>query len=591
MRIIYSNQLRVCVRKLLFFLIFFYFSHLSAEMTESLALRRIHDHLLVKDINAAFEEGKKSIELFPTSKDLRLAYLKVLCEKGEERLAFDELKNLLPTHETDEWKRNLFESLAWGVLTKGESSSLIMIRLYSLLGAAFTRDAKAVSILLKELRSSNALLRSLAVKISSSYGDSPLQDELLSLLKSEKVWYVRHEVIQSIGRLGIIKALPMLKDIVANPKTLAEEKALALVALVSMYDQIEEKDLTILIQSERAGLRELACDLVAHLEKNEYLSTILPLLKDPSPHVRMACLNTFGLLGVKEVNQKNILPEILKITTDSSPEVAITAAWLATIFDDSKGKEVLRSWIQQENVDWKRMASAALAAAGSHGVDLSLSLIQSEIDPFTRVNLLVGLIGQRKSIQTATNDLFQILSDSKIGLCMWDSSHNPLFRSLAPSKVRHIEQIPRYPQVVDHHVKLELLSVLSILRHPQAIQLIKNYLNEPAWGITSAAVMTLLQEGDDLSLDQVRDLLDDPNEKIRIQAALILAIAGNDTAAVQSLQKEFIFADREIKMNIMEAIGQIGDPSSIPFLVEVLQDPFQVLRVIAASCLIQCIYH
>ncbi len=44
--------------------------------------------------------------------------------------------------------RRDLEMLAWGALTKGEASHQLHIRLNALLGAAFTRDARAIPMLL-----------------------------------------------------------------------------------------------------------------------------------------------------------------------------------------------------------------------------------------------------------------------------------------------------------------------------------------------------------------------------------------------------------------------------------------------------------
>jgi HEAT repeat protein len=77
----------------------------------------------------------------------------------------------------------------------------------------------------------------------------------------------------------------------------------------------------------------------------------------------------------------------------------------------------------------------------------------------------------------------------------------------------------------------------------------------------------------------------------RFQAALILAGLGGDPSAIKILQSAYPKVDREMKMHILEAIANIGDQSSIPFLISVLDEPFQILRVVAASALIKCIYH
>ena len=121
--------------------------------------------------------------------------------------------------------------------------------------------------------------------------------------------------------------------------------------------------------------------------------------------------------------------------------------------------------------------------------------------------------------------------------------------------------------------------------------MVKSFLNHQDWGVSASAASTLLQEGDDQSLVLVRELLSDSDEKIRVQAALMLAMMGSDPEAVQTLEEAYFKVDREMKMYIIEALGRIGDQRSISFLFGVLQDPFQVLRVVAASALIQCIYH
>jgi len=346
-----------------------------------------------------------------------------------------------------------------------------------------------------------------------------------------------------------------------------------------------------LLRSDRAGLRELACDLIAHLERRENIGDMLSLLSDPSPSVRISCLNALALLSVKEIDGMPLLAKVEKMIKDPIPEVSITASWLATILSSSQGLQSLQDWIHHDNPEWKRLASAALAATGSHGVDLSSKLLKTEDDIFVLVNLSLGLIGQRKEVSKSSKTLFDILKARGHELWMWETNYNPLFKSLAPSRIRHIDQIPRYPQVVDQHVKLDLLSILSIVGHPNALEVIKGFLSEKSWGIIGAAASTLIYEGDDQAMDLVRKLLDDPDEKIKIQAALILAAVGSDSSAIQILFSAYPQVDREMKMYILEAIAHIGDQRSIPFLVTVLDEPFQVLRVVAASALIKCIYH
>ena len=251
----------------------------------------------------------------------------------------------------------------------------------------------------------------------------------------------------------------------------------------------------------------------------------------------------------------------------------------------------MSKWLRSPNAEWSRLASAALGSSGKYGLKLALKEIRESTDPYVKVNLALGLVGQRVQVNMACDMIYNVFKEEKETLWMWDARSNPLFRSLAPSRVKHIEHIPHYPAVVDQLVRLDLLSVLSILRYPKAQAAVKEFLQMRTWGVTGAAAATLLQEGDEGGLVAVRDLLADPDEKIQIQAAMILAMVGSDPSAVKVLQGAYPLVDREMKVHILEALAHIGDPSSIPFLLDILKEPFQVLRVVAASALIQCLYH
>lgn len=559
--------------------------------SEEACRKRIYAHLLIADSASAVREGEMALKQYPESKALQLAYIRALSEKGNETEAMEQWEETIVRFEEEKLDRRMLEVLAWGVLNKGESSAQLNIRLNAMLGAAFTRDAKAIPVLLDQLRSSNAMLRSIAVKLSTSYADAPLKEELARLLKEEKVWYVRHDVIQAVGMLRMRELKSDLKEIVGNPRTLAEEKASAIIALVSMYDEIDREELLALVQSNRAGLRQLAAEVIVHLNNFAELDLLLPLLKDASPDVRMSALNALALMRPKKIGSVPIAELIEDNIHDSAPEVAITAAYVLLLNEEREGIRELGKWIKSENPEWRRLASAAVGASGKYGLKLALREIKETSDPYVKVNLAMGLIGQRIQVKTACDAIYRVLDEENTTLMMWDTGGNPLFRTLAPSKVKHIDHIPHYPAVVDQLVRLDLLSVLSIQRYPNTQAAVKEFLQTRTWGVTGAAAATLLQEGDDEGLAAVRELLNDPDEKIRIQAAMILAIVGSDPSAVTVLQGAYSHVDREMKVHILEALAHIGDPASIPFLVEILKEPFQVLRVVAASALIQCLYH
>lgn len=529
--------------------------------------------------------------MYPESRALRLAFVKALCHAGNEIEALEAWSTLVVDHDELLQDRTSLEMLAWGVLNKGGASNQAMIKLNALIGASMTRDAKAIPLILDALRGTNSMFRSIAVGLAAAYGDLPLQEEIARLLKEEKVWHVRLELIKSAGQLRMKETKSTLIDIIAHPRTLAEEKAASIISLVNMYESVGDKELASLVRGNRAGLRELACQIVSHLNLKDKVDMLLPLLNDAHPSVRISMLNTLALLGIKEVEQKPLMKNasIQRLLKDQVPEVAITAAWLAIRNGDARGEEILQKWILNGEGQYARLAAGALATTGKNGVKLSKKLLKRSYNPYIQTTLSLGLIGQRDSVALACKVIDKHLSLTE--KWMWDTAYNPLFRSLAPSKVPHTPQIPNYPKVVDQLTRIELLQTLCVMQYPQAQEAMKGFLQTNTWGAVGAAASTLLQEGDEEALEIIRSLLKDPDEKVQIQAALILALLGGDKTAVEVLKSAYPRASREIKMHILEALAKVGDPGTIEFLLERLNEPFQVLRVVAATAIIQCLYH
>ncbi len=440
-------------------------------------VRRIHAHLFVHDPRSAVKEAENLLKIYPDSKELRLAYLQALAEKGDETAVLQEWGKRKEELQKD---RYALEILAWGVLKKGDLSSQLNIHLSSLIGASLTRDVRAVPMLVNALRESNALLRLIAVRFSAHYGDGPLQEELRRMLTEEKVWFVRLEVIRAIGQLRITGLREELKEMIADKNTLVEEKAEAIIALVQMYDGVRESDLIDLIRSNRSGLRQLACELVSYFDLQGNVKDLVPLLQDASPDVRSHALHTIGLLR-NRVGEKRLKA----LMEDSSPQVAITACWVATLQGMQEGIEQLGKWIDDIHPRWRLLAASTLNSCGKKGIALALEKMGKSEDAFVRANLAIGLIGQRVEVQKASEVIYDILEKEKETLLMWDQ--NSHMRILAKSEVSHIDQIPNYPKVIDQMVRLDLLNILCIMQHPKAQEAVKGYVKNESWGITGAA--------------------------------------------------------------------------------------------------------
>ncbi len=549
--------------------------------TEEEAARQIYAHLKIHDARAAADAGKVFLEQYPESDAIRLAYIQALAEKGDETEVFREWNVKREEFQKD---RRALEVLAWSVLKKGEMSPQVHIHLSSLIGASLTRDVRAIPMLVSALRSSSAFLRLFGVRFAAYLGDGALQEELARLIEEEQVWFVKQEVIDAIGRLRIMPLKPQLVKIVSHPKTMAEEKVQAILALVQMYDGVRGDDLNNLLASRRAGLRQLACELIAYFDLTADAPKLCKLLKDPSPDVRTHALRTLGLLQVTVGSETLAL-----LMKDSYPQVAITAAWVACRQGDGAGIDALKKWLTDIHPRWRWMAAGVLPRCGKLAIPTIIEQLSSHEDSFVKVNLALGLVGQRIEVEKASQVIDDFFRNPETGPLMWDDSTS--VHMIAPNTARHIEQVQNYPAMVDQLTRLDLLNLLCILKYPKAEETVKEYLKKETLGVTGAAIAVLLQEGDEEALKIIRELLKEPDPHIRVQAALMLALYGNDPTALKVLREAYPGMNRETKIQILEAIGHVGTQESIPFLVDILGEPFQLLRVVAASAIIQCLYH
>ena len=561
---------------------------IQANPIEETAIRRVHAHLLIDDAASALTEARALFKQFPDSKGAGSALVEALAASGEEEKALQAWHQLSARYPDLATERHLLEELSWGVLKKGIESTQYGVRLASLIGSFLTNDVRALPILLKMLRDSNAVVRSVAVQMSMQYRDAPLKNEIARLMQEEKVWMVRLEVIKAVGILRMKELAPQLKTLIQSEKTTYEERIRAIEALCGIYDAITFAEWKIFAESNRAGMRHLACSIATHFQLQEAKSDILRLMHDAHPDVRIAALNAFGLYYRDLVSKEEASERLKSVLEDATPEVAITAAWAASVAN-LPAEGVFEKWLNDALSETRRFAAAALAATGARGAALSAKVLQTSNDMYVKANLAIGLLGQRQEMRASCDILSGFLRNEK-RMWMWDTRPNPLFQVLAPSQVRHVDHIPNYPEAIDQMTRLNLLSLLALVEDPRALDALKAFLKKKTWGITGVAAATLLQEGDETSLEVVRQLLDDPDPDVRLQACFVLAMLGRDESVIRDLQGAYATADHERKLHILEAMGRIGTIESFHFLIAAQKEPFPILRIAAAAALIQSIH-
>jgi HEAT repeat protein len=552
----------------------------NSQLTEIETVKRCNAHILIGDLSSARAEADTALKKYPLSTGLFEVAITVRARQGDYKemmRAWDAYVKQVP-----EGKENfrLLEQMSWGILSHGHATTSPIIRAMAEIGAFQGNDAKGVEILLKGLRDRNAIVRAIAVQLASELRDQPICDVFLQLLEKEKVGGIRLAVIKGVGTMQLKSAKKTLLALIDNDHVIAEEKATAIEALVNIFDSIDRKELRTLVTSDRAGLRQLGCKIVQHLDQKDAMDLIFPLIHDHSAEVRAAALTTIGLLHVESIGGRPIVDAIAFTLDDPSAQVAITAAWLMTLHHSEKGAVAFKKWLNYADQEIRIMAAAALSATGNEGNELSWNEFKQQKDPYVQLNLALGLIGRRYHTNAAGQVLHQALMVQKD---KWNWGEYGIFRAVIPIQLQAAKELTHDVEIENQLIRLELLNILALVDPTNAQSAIRNFLGTNHWGVTGVASLLLLQEGDESAIEIVRGFLADKNPSIRVQAALALALWGRDRGALQVLEEAYPTADRQLKEKILEAIGHTGTRESIPFLIDRLKEPYQTLRLIAAS--------
>lgn len=566
----------------LFFCYFFACSWTSPEFEQ-----RIQSHLILGDEITAVAESSEAVEKFPSSEALHQLLIRSLAQQGDEKkmlAAWDRYSKAFPKKEIE---RDLIEDMAWGVLKKASTSTSLPVRQMSFLAAFFSQDSKGVEILFQGMKDPNYAMRALAVKFSGFLRDQKLMNGIEKILRQEKMWNVRLEAIQAVGKMKIRKLEPLLREIIVSSQASEKEKELAIASLIQLWDGVNRKDLMHLKSSQRTGLRKLCAESIGYFLSEENVDLLLDLALDPQSTVRISAFQSLGILHSNK-NTEEIVSMARKGILDPNYAVGISATRLLAIYAPKEGEQAFRSFFQTNQRKERLLAAAVLSHTAEYVSSCLTEQFHQEKEPVIKLNLAVGLIKQQKLLSEALAYIHDFSLTYKQPIVKERSGIFEYFSDLSLSAKNDFLLTP---EIENQLIRLELFNLLAIHQAPGALEAMREFLSDRSWGISGAAAALLLTEGDASAIELVKELLKDPKPVVRFQAVLILSIWGREPEMIQILEKEYIEADWEQKVKILEALGHIGASCSVPFLLQAMEEQAQSLRLVAAIALIQTLNH
>jgi HEAT repeat protein len=552
-------------------------SLMALALAAQAPLERIEAHLVLKDPAGALQLVDAQLAEQPNDPTLVRAQMRALAMEGDSRPLLRRWQSL-PTELAQE--SDMVELVSWTLLREGCASPVVSIRLAALKAAASTRDIWAGPLLVEAMGDSNDQVRAAAAQLALQASTGPVRASLLHLLAYEKRPEVWMTAAQVAGMMQLRAALPYLEQRIADGRAAARERAVAIQSLVRMKDRVDRAELERCAKSPRAGLRQLACSLMATLAAKEDASVIEPLLSDPVPDVRATALTALGLASDLKASQ------VEPMAQDPDPIVAITAGWWLLLHNHPDGAATLRQWTNHSEPGCRRLAAAAVAHAGTAGLSLAKELLD-HAEPAVRLQAARTLLHHRTHLTHAIPALAQLLTDSSTRWA-WDEGAHPLFRPVAPAETVATQIEPGFLERSDARVRLELWQDLAQLDHPDALTWVRQVLVSRDPSLTAQALEILMEE-EPRALDTIKPLLSDPEPRVRMVAALLCALLARDPTVIPILQELFPKSPRPLQLAALEAMAVLGEPDALAFLKERLHDPSQLTRLMAASATMRCL--
>ncbi len=541
-------------------------------------VKRIESLLAIGDVMQAKQELLPLLENDPDN--IALQRLEVISfARSNDILALLKAYTRYRDHAQGASDTALLEDVAWAIIHKASTSSNPIIRSEAFISAFMANDARGMDICKMAMHDTSSEMRLLALTLASRARDETLSESALDAILNDSSLQIRLQAISTVGTMRYQPAAIALRTILEAQSSDTHEKRAAASALANINNHIDNELNEKLAKSDRAYERVLACELMLNAGKKNPI--LITLMNDASFDVRLAaveCATTLGLYPPKDILEALLAHKDVK--------TQILANWLALRMGYHVERSIsnLKSFLLLPDRQMRLFAAGAISHTGSHIEHFTDMYMQQE-DPLVRMNLALGAIWNRHDVMRAANQLLASMNNKD--RLSWQGVG--LLSFIGPTTLSHDSGYIRLPESEDLALRLELYSMLATIENISITEPLKAFLQERTWGISAKSACLMMQE-DLICLDEIRKLLQEDNKEIALQAAFILAHNAQDEEALKVLETSFNKAIRPMKEYILFAIGSIGSKKSLPFLVEVLNEPFESLRVQAARSILLCLY-
>jgi HEAT repeat protein len=381
------------------------------------------------------------------------------------------------------------------------------------------RDPRSLPLMLEALKDEDENVRATAVEHLGKVGELSVVDALIEIIESCDLW-TAYPAADALGRIGNRKAVPhLLRALRTKP------------------------------------LREPVLKALGRLAEPSSLSSIIPLLEDPSINIQERTLKTIAKFYHRGVDADVITREMKRTLEDRAMKLLINHAW-------SKKREVRISAI---------LLLGLMKDEAAYGPLLEISQEDEFADDIKKALIFIG----------------RDKPESLLKLFDADSPHQRRFICEVTSKIVS----PVYYDILeemltdeDGHVRSAAAVSIAKLENPRAVDKLKKLLTDPYEDVQEAAVLALSNLSAALKTEEIIGMLRSEDSVLRRNTAYLL---GNMrvSAAVEELGFALKDEDVRVRKAVVGALASIGTEEAVRYLTFALTDEDPDIRISAVLSL------
>jgi len=384
-----------------------------------------------------------------------------------------------------------------------------------------TTDIRAMPVFLKAIHDEDENIQAAAVEHLGNLKSPLVVDTLLSVLGGDNIWLSFH-AIEALGKIGDERVVDRLVSL------------------------LEEKP-----------LRKSIIKALGQIGRADSLPSIIPYIKDESRSVREQTLLSIMRYYQKSTSEELIINSIMDILGED-------AKTLLSHYTESEKRELSKAAVLLLSLLKDNHAIARL-------LEMSADMEEEDRETFTKaLGFLAASSPELLLPYFESDNVYQ-----KRVLC-----------EIASRTARAIffEPLMRLLKDSDGHVRGGSAIALSRIKDTRAIGHITPLLLDEYENVQEEAISALFELREGLDINDVIRWLTDKNPILRRNAARLLKRL-KERRALESLGMALKDSIEEVRIAVVEAIGEINGDDSIKYLLIALTDESAEVRRIAALLL------